>query len=502
MTHSRQFRSIFLILFLLVGALPGEDKPLYMGIIIKDNEALIQAFLRNIESLEYDKRVMILRMDIVNDNPEIKRQVNKWCKRNREKYAHIVCQVAKSRPSTIKNLYLDHLYKTDLIFIISSDIFLKPFTLRWLANKNLPVAAPMLRPLPKANDPFRNFYLSATENGYYKEHPEYYEVADRKKKGTFLADCVHGAYLIHADDASKLNFDDGSAWDFISFSNSARKNLIPQYICNEREFGFFIHSDEPTNNLSSACLTRVVTRDKVQEISSKFTALDPNLQTYQENFPIENYSLYPVKEDLYWVDEKWDWVKSNYIKKGLVWEPHIEKLFHQHVKEGDTVLDIGGHIGTHTMVLSRCVGPRGKVHVFEPQVKLFTELLVNTYLNGCENVEPHRVALGAKGGVAYMDHPCLKNEGMARISSKGEKVPVKTLDSFQLSNISLIKMDIEGYEMEALKGALSTLQKNRPVMIVEVFQGAECSERLKFIEGLGYEITHLEDNDYLCVPAI
>lgn len=479
----------------------AEDKPLFMGLIIKDNDATIGTFLSKIDGLEYDKKAIRLRVDILNDTPAIIKEVKDWCENNEDRYFSVKCEKKSEPASAIKNSYLREDNDVDWIFITSSDVFAKPFTLQMLVSKNLPVVVPLLRPLPRANDPFRNFYLSATESGYYKYHPDYKDVAERKKAGTFRADCVHGMYLIHAAHAHNLSFDDGSTWDFIAFSNTARKNNISQFISNEKEYGFFIHTEESPKTLELSCLSKGISRDKIKEISSVYYDNDPLLKEYQEMFLIDNYALYPVKDDLFWVDEKWDWVKSNYIKKGLVWEPHIERLFQQYVREGDTVIDIGGHIGTHTMALSRYVGFTGKVHVFEPQAKLFTELLVNASLNGCENVYPHRVALGSSEGIAYIDHPCATNEGMAQISSKGEKVKVKTLDSFDISNVSLIKIDIEGYEIEALKGAMITLQRNQPVMIVEVFRGPEQAEKLNFIRTLGYEVSHLEDNDYLCIPV-
>lgn len=77
---------------------------------------------------------------------------------------------------------------------------------------------------------------------------------------------------------------------------------------------------------------------------------------------------------------------------------------------------------------------------------------------------------------------------------------MKRLDDFGINNVSLIKIDIEGHEIEAIKGGLETIKKSKPVIIVEVFRGPECDERLMYLRSLGYQVTHLEDNDYLCLP--
>lgn len=496
----RTFR-IAALIFISSTLCYGKEDPLFMGLIIKDNDATIDTFLNKIEAIDYDKKAIHLQLDILNQNPTIIEHVKNWSKDHTGEYLSIKSHTTRAPLDTIKNSYL---LRNDVkwIFITSSEVFLKPFTLRSLISKNLPITTPLLRPTPDASTRFRNFYLSATENGYYKENSGYDAIADRQKIGTFQADCVHTAYLIDAAQAQKLNFYDGSAWDFVAFSNTARKNRISQFISNEKEYGFFLLSNtEAYDTLSPPQLSRDISREEVEKFSKDYCCNDAALKEYQASLPIQNYSLYAVEDHLFWVDEKWDWVKSHYIKKGLTWEPHIQKLFETYVKKGDTAVDIGGHIGTHTIALSELVGPSGSVHTFEPQTKLFTELLVNTSINGCKNVILHRAALGSNEGIAYIAHPCATNEGMAKISSSGEKVDLKILDSFNLSNISLIKIDVEGYEIEALKGAKETIKRNKPVIIVEVFGGPEQEEKLNFIRSLGYEISHLGGEDYLCIPT-
>ena len=492
-------KALLLLVVLTFSTCHAKDKSLFMGLIIKDNDASVTTFLKKIEELDYEKSAIRLKISVINDNPEVIKIVKEWCAGQEEKYDSVNFEISKSNPATVKNSFLYENPESEWIFITSSDVFLRPFTLRTLISKNLPIVAPLLRPLPLQYTSFRNFFLSATETGYYKENSEYADVVDRKKTGTFRADCVYGAYAIRTNYAYKLNFEDGSTWDFIAFSNTARKNGVPQFICNEKEFGHFIHIDGSQKELSFPWIDRQITSTYIQELSKSFD--DPQLQKYQESLPVDVYSLYPVQNDFYWIDEKWDWIKSHYLKKGLVWEPHIKKLFEKYVKAGDTAIDMGGHIGTHAIVLSRCVGPHGKVHTFEPQTKLFVEMLVNISLNNCKNIFPHRVALGAMEGEACIAQPCSTNEGMGRISSYGEKVTVKTLDSFNFSNVSLMKIDIEGYEIEALNGAKETIQQNKPVLIIEVFDGPQTSEKLDFIRNLGYEISPLGGEDYLCLPT-
>lgn len=226
--------------------------PVFMGVVIKDNDASIGRFLQSLEALEYDKSLIHLHIDIANKNPEVIRETQLWSSYQSSKYALLTCEIATADTdiATLKNAYLKNANatKADWVFIVPSDCFVNPFTLTRLMQKNLPVVTPMLRPIPYQSDPFRNFFLTASDSGFYVENPEYYGIADRKNIGTFKADCVHGVYLIQAQEASKLDFK-GDFYDFIAFSNTARRNGVSQYVCNEREFGVFIHFDGDRRNV-------------------------------------------------------------------------------------------------------------------------------------------------------------------------------------------------------------------------------------------------------------
>lgn len=239
---------------------------------------------------------------------------------------------------------------------------------------------------------------------------------------------------------------------------------------------------------------------------------------YLSTFPFSQYTILNVAgQGLFYVDERDDCIK-NTLKRGKRWEANIESLIFKYVKPGATVLDIGAHIGTHTMTLSRCVGQKGKVIAFEPQRKIFRELVMNLKLNDCTNVTPYRYALGAENAWAYLDKPLDDNEGARFISlhNKDEKIAMRTLDSFNLNNISFIKIDVENYEGEVLDGAKQTILRCKPVILIEI-QGnyvqaslaasdgpALMQERANIniakIKALGYDVTHFECNDYLAIP--
>ncbi|MBN2433244.1 MAG: FkbM family methyltransferase, partial [Acidobacteria bacterium] len=152
--------------------------------------------------------------------------------------------------------------------------------------------------------------------------------------------------------------------------------------------------------------------------------------------------------------------------------PGETELLRQVVGPGMTVVDAGAHVGAHTLLLARRVGPEGVVHAFEPQPVLFHMLCANLSLNGWSHVVAHSVALGAEPGAAYLpsvDYGREGNFGGVALSDDppGECVPVVTLDGLTLSACHFLKIDVEGMERAVLAGARETVRRHRPVLYVE-----------------------------------
>ncbi len=232
-----------------------------------------------------------------------------------------------------------------------------------------------------------------------------------------------------------------------------------------------------------------------------------------QTFPTHSYQLFYVpKNGYYYLDTVDDYIK-NLLKQGKTWEGHIQKLIHQHTKPGSTVLDIGAHIGTHTLTLSEAVGPTGQVIAFEPQPKIFRELFMNMAINQLNNISFYWAGVGNKEGTIQLAplHPT--NEGgTPLISGTGETVPLLTIDSLNLTNVSLIKIDVEGMENLVLDGATHTILTNHPVIIIEIMGGHDFAtapspirhqilNTLDKIEHLGYTTTQLWGHDWLALPT-
>lgn len=164
-----------------------------------------------------------------------------------------------------------------------------------------------------------------------------------------------------------------------------------------------------------------------------------------------------------------------------------------------TAVDVGGHIGLWSFNLAHRFK---EVHAFEP-VAAHRECFTRN-IEPLTNVTLHPLALGAQqGSVSIRTEPT--SSGDSRVDGDGD-IPMVTLDSMDLEDVDLIKIDCEGYELHVLRGATETLARCRPVVIVEqkpghgVKFGLGDKDALPFLESLGYRTVREMSGDFICVP--
>lgn len=139
---------------------------------------------------------------------------------------------------------------------------------------------------------------------------------------------------------------------------------------------------------------------------------------------------------------------------------HGLELFRDYCKPGDIVVDVGANVGEVSIVMSRGVGPSGRVLAFEPSPRVYGYLLGNLELNGCVNVTARNAALGAAAGMARMTDD--RRDDMNRLSDDGRvRVECSTLDREVPADArpALIKIDVEGTELDVLKGGAAVLSR-------------------------------------------
>jgi FkbM family methyltransferase len=176
------------------------------------------------------------------------------------------------------------------------------------------------------------------------------------------------------------------------------------------------------------------------------------------------------------------------------------------LRPGDTAVDCGANIGFTSLFFGRCVGAHGSVVAFEALPRNATAIRRNLELNRCANVHVRNIAVGsAEGTVEFLDEP--NGAVGARPHMRVIKVPVTTLDQELKGRcVDFIKIDVEGHEIEVLKGARNVLSQ-APALDLEVHCAlfADPAKALRDIGGLigveRYELHVQEEVDGPIVPG-
>jgi FkbM family methyltransferase len=198
-------------------------------------------------------------------------------------------------------------------------------------------------------------------------------------------------------------------------------------------------------------------------------------------------------------------------------EHHFGAVADLYLSEFSNSLDIGSNIGTHAIRLSK-IAPKGTVWAFEPQSLTYSILQNNILFNACANVRALKFAVSnQEGDVVSMESfsyqgEKINNGGLSLGSESatlGDMVLSKRLDALNLPKIDFIKLDIQGSETAAIQGGIQLIQRDRPILFVEVEElylkkfNTSSKELLELILGLNYTIFRIETTypcDHLCFP--
>lgn len=147
------------------------------------------------------------------------------------------------------------------------------------------------------------------------------------------------------------------------------------------------------------------------------------------------------------------------------YDPRIRDIFCRLIPVGGVVVDGGAFIGDHTVAYAQRVGESGAVWAFEPSPDALPCLRRN--VDAYPQVRVESVALSDRMGDAMLLR-YLINPGASHLHRDGDTpIACVTLDSYALPRLDFLKLDIEGYELRALNGAIDTLSRCRPVVLVE-----------------------------------
>jgi FkbM family methyltransferase len=172
-----------------------------------------------------------------------------------------------------------------------------------------------------------------------------------------------------------------------------------------------------------------------------------------------------------------DWIQQQVFFFG-VFDARGIRFLEGVLRPGDVFLDIGANIGCYSLAAAAKVGLEGKVIAFEPVAHVFKNLQFNFELNRLNQAKAEKLAIYDREGSVTMHVAGRENLGMSSMlrhdaeNGQTEEVITSTLDGYLAENgiegVDLIKLDIEGAELAALKGMCNTLTNLRPVLIIEI----------------------------------
>ena len=191
------------------------------------------------------------------------------------------------------------------------------------------------------------------------------------------------------------------------------------------------------------------------------------------------------------------------------WDPHVEACIRRILLPGQAAIDVGANLGYFTAVMAQCVGPSGRVWSFEPVPETFELLLLCRSLNRYTHVTPINVALGAASGSIEITYD-KRHSGIAtmypdHVSGDTQRVQLRTLDELIASGEvqrrpDLIKVDVEGHELDVLRGARETIAEASPAIVFELNErtarvaGWTLAELAELLRSLGdYSFLLIDD---------
>ncbi len=196
------------------------------------------------------------------------------------------------------------------------------------------------------------------------------------------------------------------------------------------------------------------------------------------------------------------------------YEPHVAATLDRLLGPGDVFVDVGANVGYHAFRASARVGDSGRVVAVEANPENARLIAHTVGVNALTNVELVPLALAAGRGYANFGTHVGSNGGLLPDgedtigSGRGTIVPTMALDDLHLDAVSVIKIDVEGAEGVVVDGAMLTIERNRPTLVMEFSQ--EMTTRVsarppeahlqRFVD-LGYEIAIIDRSTFEPLPV-
>lgn len=246
---------LFLLLSLFIGAVnyisTEADKPITIAILARDKAHCMPLYLSCIESQTWPKSKTYLYIRTNNNSDETAKILLDWVEKVKDQYLGIYFDDSNLESKEYKNHEwdcdrfkllgkirqdsLNYAYeKKSDYFVADCDNFIFPKTIETLQKSGLSLIAPLLH----TSYAYSNFHYNVDANGYYADSQFYIPLVNQEIKGLIQVPVVHCTYFIKHEVLDKMSYDDESyRYEYVVFSDNARKKNIPQYLDTRESYG-------------------------------------------------------------------------------------------------------------------------------------------------------------------------------------------------------------------------------------------------------------------------
>ena len=237
--------------------LPEPAPRVMIAILAKQKEPMLPLYLRCIEALDYPRESIVLHIRTNDSSDRTAQLLREWTTGLRG-YAGIelddssvdrsIAQYGVHEWNAARFRLLGRLRTESLqralhhdcahYFTADVDNFVRPETLRELVSLDLPIVSPLLRCVDPDRSRYSNYHSDVDDNGYFLDRPRYDWILERRITGVIEVPVAHCTYAIRADVIPLLSYaDDTERYEYVIFSDSARKAGVPQYLDNRQVYG-------------------------------------------------------------------------------------------------------------------------------------------------------------------------------------------------------------------------------------------------------------------------
>lgn len=244
-------------------AFDSTDRPVTIAVLVKDKAHTLPLYLECIEKQTWPTSKTYLYIRTNNNNDDSAEILREWVKKVKDRYLGIyfddsdadedITQYKQHEWNSIRFKVLGKIRQESLdyayehgshYFVADCDNFIFPQTIEEVLKVNLPIVGPLLN----THYSYSNFHAAIDDYGYNMDCPIYLPLVNREIRGLVQVPVIHCTYFVHYDVIPEMSYDDDSyRYEYVIFSDVARKKDIPQYLDTREMYGYITFAENSTD---------------------------------------------------------------------------------------------------------------------------------------------------------------------------------------------------------------------------------------------------------------